>query len=69
MLKYDSKNRHDLNQAKEEIRSMLKLKNIPIDNNYDEMMEEKEWKHIQNEIEASGRLCVFEDVRMRLFLV
>ena len=62
-LMYNSRKQNELSRAQDEIRSLLKFKEIPVETSFEEIIQEDKWKRIKENIESSGRYCVSENVR------
>ena len=67
-LIYARDKNNELEKAKEEMRNLLKFKVIPVESGFDEVVEEEPWLKLQADIESNGKLCVLQNVSLKVLL-
>ena len=60
---YDGKRKKDWQQAQEEMKSLIPFKTIiDVESSLDQITKNKDWKKLQQNTEASGKLCILVEV-------
>ena len=61
-LVYTDNGSHELQRAQKELRDLLKYETITIESGYDSILQESDWKDLQQNAESNGELCILQDV-------